>query len=196
MAPCSEWHSFLIWCTFGSIICTCLSIFSYQETVSCELHSLNITYQQRNASLECIPIEFDTSLPPCDEQTQGYCYDGSSVCFMRPFYETIIKYSVKSSRVNNIREGIMVMKGLHGFPNASIMNLENTHFNCYVQFDGSPPNTNRLHEGHTSSSEQIAFILYLVLAIVFGIPIIFHICRYIRSRIRYDQIHFVDPGTL
>jgi len=161
-----EGYAFLVGSTFLGIFFICLSIFAYQQSVSCELNSIDISYIIKNDTLECIPIEFDSSLVWCNQQTQGYCYDGSNLCFMRPFYETIIKYSLKSSSTNDIPEGIITLKGLDGFPNASIIDLN--HFNCFTQIDKSPPNTNRLHEGHASFSD---FFGFLIPAIIWLIPL-------------------------
>lgn len=167
----------LVWST----LFTLLAVTTYEGDVSCDLHSIDISYQFTNTSLECIPIEFDSALDPCNTQTQGYCYDGSNLCFIRPFYLTTIKYSLKSS--SHTLESTMTLKGLNTFPNVSVVNLERTQFHCFLEVDLRTAAT-QLHEGHASQESLIWFIVFVTAAILFSILPILTLVKWMLNKYR------------
>ncbi len=165
-----------------------LAVTTYQGQVACQLSSMNISYQLSNTSLECIPIEFDSPLVQCSDQTQGYCFDGSNVCYFQPFYQTVIQYSLTSDATSDIRENTITLKGLDTFPNASVVDLEHTPFHCYTQVKLIPL-VNRLYEGHASQESLAWFIVCVIIATFCSLPIILEmvLCSLIRYR-RYYPI--------
>ncbi len=171
----------LFWLIVVTIQLTLVAIDTYEENVSCELHSVDISYRFTNTSLECIPIEFDSTLDPCTTQTQGYCYDGSNVCFIRPFYLTIIKYSLKSS--SHTLESSITLKGLNTFPNASIVNLEHTQFHCFSKVNLREAAT-QLHEGHASQESLVWFIVLVILATLTSILPILTLVKWLLKKFR------------
>jgi hypothetical protein len=137
----------LFWLTVVTIQFTLLAITTYEGDVSCEINSIDISYQFTNTSLECFPIEFDSALDPCDTQTQGYCYDGSNVTIL-PYHNQVFFFTPPC---------------LDTFPNVSVVNLEHTQFHCFSKVDLRKAAT-QLHEGHASQESLVWFIVFVILA--------------------------------